>query len=122
MDILAKIKFSEVVFNSWKENVIDGKRIIAFSENWLHLKFEEHTSWFSVFTISSEEIMYENEEYEVSMQFLAPEKVKDSIYVGKQFEGGYGGKLFFTGKILEVSEDFKKRYHDLSCNQIHKEP
>ncbi len=51
-----------------------------------------------------------NQEYEVIMQFLVPEQIKDSIYVENEFEGGYGGKLFFTGKILEVSEDFKKQY------------
>lgn len=54
--------------------------------------------------------MYENEEYEVMMAFLSPSQLKESIHVGREFEGGYGERLFFTGKILEVSEDFKKRF------------
>lgn len=108
MDILAKINFSEIVFKSTIEEK-DGKKAIAYREGWLHIKFEEHTSWFSVFTTSSEEIMYENEEYEVIMEFLIGKKINEyvSLLVGKEFEGGYGGKLFFTGTILEISEDFE---------------
>ncbi|WP_338815052.1 hypothetical protein V9L05_07985 [Bernardetia sp. Wsw4-3y2] len=60
-------------------------------------------------TTCTEDIMYEYQEYEVIMQFLVPEQIKDSLHVGNEFEGGYGGKLFFTGKILEVSEDLKKQ-------------
>ena len=113
MDILAKVKFSDAIYKPKinGENKIDGKRIIFFSENWLHIKFEEHTtSTFSVFTTSNEDILFENEEYEVIMEFLIGNKIKEyvSLYVGKKFEGGYGGRLFFTGEILEISENKKR--------------
>lgn len=108
MDILAQIKFSEVVYGT---NIINGKRVIFFNENWLHIKFEDHSSMFSVLTTSSEDILFENDEYEVIMQFLVGNEINNyvSLYVGKKFEGGYGGRLFFTGKILEVSDYFIKQ-------------
>ena len=59
MDILAKVKFSSfkgIRPTIEEKNTIDGKRIVLFSENWLHVKFEDHSSMFSIFTTSSEDI------------------------------------------------------------------
>ncbi len=113
MDILAKIKFSEAnhrpTING--ENIIDGKRIIFFSENWLHIKFKEYTkSMFSVFTTSSEDVLYQNEEYEVVMEFLIGNKIKEhvNLFVGQEFEGGYASRLFLIGKILEINEGIRR--------------
>lgn len=113
MTILAKIKFSEATHRPTinGENIIDRKKIIFFSENWLHIEFKEYTkSMFSVFTTSGEEILYQNEEYEVIMEFLIGNKIKEyvNLFVGQEFEGGYASKLFLKGKILEIIESERR--------------
>lgn len=111
MEILAKIKFTTSIMPR-ATHTIDGKRIAFFSEGWAHLKFEEHnSSLFSVFITSSQEIMYKDEEYEVIMQFFIGKKIHQhiNIFVGKEFEGGYPNKMFFTGEILEIDESFKEQ-------------
>lgn len=113
MTILAKIKFSEATHRPTinGENIIDGKKIVFFSENWLHIEFKEYTkSMFSVFTTSSEKILYQNEEYEVIMEFLIGNKIKEyvNLFVGQEFEGGYASRLFLKGKILEIIESERR--------------
>ena len=109
MTILAKIKFSEEKTN--RENIIDRKNVVFFSENWLHIEFKEYTkSMFSVFTTSSETVLYQNEEYKVIMEFLIGNKIKEHInlFVGQEFEGGYASRLFLKGKILEIIESERR--------------
>ncbi len=110
MTILSKIKFSEEKTN--RENIIDRKNVVFFSENWLHIEFKEYTkSMFSVFTTSSEAVLYQNEEYEVVMEFLIGNKIKEyvNLFVGQEFEGGYASRLFLKGEILEINESNSRR-------------